>query len=380
MPSPVNLKHFKPVAVIDWLEIEVTLGRPTRFTSIQAKLHELLGIPMVKGHCIRVVAQNVPMSNDPARAFRFTLHDHQHDNSAAKIAHALLGLKTIYDFTQPASTVAIEIALDLWPTDLNAAQLPELTKEVATSLEFRGDNPGQYDPIAATRVGLLACPEPLGTTYYTNHHKPHWHDGKMVLASDIAGRVYHKTTDRKGEDGKAIPLQPDQHRVRAEFTLRGDALKQYGFADPLALGRFDTKPFLELFHFQKLLSPNQRLLKTGLGKGVKELALAIRAKRQATGLPPSQEELHHLRLLGRLAEARRRHLRTERQCHVSSWPHGWAALDSKAKGGREPRKHSIHSIPYVKLNEMAQKAFKALSKKMAEGMYPPAPKKRAKAQ
>lgn len=102
MSSPVNLKHFDPVAVIDWQEIEVTLGRPTRFASVQAKLHELLGIPMVKGHCIRVVAQNVPMSNDPATVFRFTLHDHQHDNNAAKIAHALLGLKTVYGFAQPA--------------------------------------------------------------------------------------------------------------------------------------------------------------------------------------------------------------------------------------------------------------------------------------
>lgn len=269
--------------------------------------------------------------------------------------------------------------MDLWPIDLNAAPLPELVKDVALALEFRGDNPAQYDPITNTRVGLLARPEPLGTTYYTNHHKAHWHNGKLVPASDIAGRVYHKVTDRKAEDGKAIPLPPDQHRVRVEFTLRGDALKQYCFADPLALGRFDTKPFLELFHFQKLLPPNQRLLKTGLGKGAKKLALAIRAKKQATGLPPSPGELRRLRLLGRLAEARRRYLRKERQCHVSSWPYGLAAHDPNAKGGRKPRKHSIHTVPYVKLNEMAKKALQALSKKMAKGTYPPAPKKRAKA-
>lgn len=360
MPTFINLKNFKPKAVIDWLEIEVTLGRPTRFQFVQAKLHQLLGIEMVKSHCIRVEAQNVPMSGDLATSFRFKLHDHQHGNSAAKITNAVLGLKAIYDFARPACTIAFEIAVDFWPDKPNSAPLKELTKAVAMALAFRGDYPRQYDTSIDKEVGLLAQPEPLGTTYYVNHDKAHWHKGKWVPASDIAGKVYHKTTDRKDEDDKPIPLPSDQHRVRAEFTLRGAALKEYGLDDPLALDRINIKELCKLFHFRLILPPEERLRKTKLNKG------AVKAAAEGLSTAP---------LLKGLVDMRQEQLSHERQCHISSWPHGLEALDPNAKGGKEPRTHSIHTIPHGDLNEMAQKGLKELFKGLGKSTRPVKPKR-----
>lgn len=378
MYPSVNLADFKPAATLDWVKIAVTLSRPSQHRHIQAKLHKLLGIEMVKGRCIRVVPMNKAAEGSNATKFWFELHSHQHDDNAAKVGHALLGLKAEYGFATPPRTLLAEPALDLWPNKPNAAPLPELTKLLAMTLAFRGDNPRQYDPSIDDVVGLLERPEPLGTTYYVNHHKAHWHNGKKVEASDVAARVYHKTTDRKGEDDKPIPLPPDQHRVRAEFTLQGAALKKYGLDDPLALDRFDTKAIMELFHFRKLLPPKERLKKTSLRRGTMKAMEAAKENMTATGLRTPPKELKRLRMFERLVALLQSQRSKEPQCHISSWPHGLIGYDPKAKGGREQRKHSIHTVPCAELNEIAQNALQALFKKLGKGVHSPAPKKRTK--
>lgn len=378
MYPSVNLADYKPEATLDRVKIAVTLSRPSQHPHIQAKLHKLLDIEMVKGHCIYVEPMDKAAKGNNATKFWFELHDHQHENNASKVRHALLGLKAEYGFDAPPRTLLAEPALDLWPNKPNAAPLPELTKLVAMTLAFRGDNPRQWDPSIGKEVGLLERPEPLGTTYWINHHKTHWHNGKKVEVSDIAGRVYHKTTDTKDEDDKAIPLPPDQHRVRAEFTLRGAALKKYGLQDPLALDRFDTKAIMELFHFRKLLPPKERLKKTSLRRGTMKAMEAAKAKMRATGVPTPPEERKRLRMFERLVALLQGQRSKEPQCHVSSWPHGLIGYDPKAKGGREPRKHSIHTVPYAELNEIAQNALQTLFKKLGKGVYSSASKKRTK--
>lgn len=161
MHPSVNLANYKPEATLDRVKIVVTLSRPSQHRHIQAKLHELLGIEMVKGHCIRAEPMDKAAKGNNATMFWFELHDHQHGNSAAKIRHAVLGLQAEYGFAAPPCTLLAEPAMDFWPRHDNAAPLRELTKLVAMTLAFRADNPRQYDPSTGKVVGLLAHPESM---------------------------------------------------------------------------------------------------------------------------------------------------------------------------------------------------------------------------
>lgn len=368
----VNLANFKPEATLDRVKIVVTLSRASQHRHIQAKLHKLLDIEMVKGHCIRVEPMDKTEKGNNATKFWFELHDHQHGNSAAKVRHAVLGLQAEYGFAAPAHTILAEPALDFWPEQENAAPLVELTKLLQMTIAAYGDNPRQYDPGTGETPGLLEHPEPMGTTYYVNHQKAR----KGRAASDIAWRVYHKTTDRKDESGEAIPLPPDQHRVRAEVTLQGVALKKYGLADPLALERCDFEGVAGLLHFRRLLPASERLHKTSLRRETKKAIQAALATLRTTGRPTPPEVLERLRLQTRLVGVLQGQLGKEEQCHISSWSRGRAASDPNAKGGSKLRKHSIHTVPYVELNAMAQKALKVLSKSLSVLYAPRPPKKR----
>lgn len=370
----VNLASFKPEATLDRVKILVTLSRASQHRHIQAKLHGLLDIEMVKGHCIRVEPMNKAEKGNNATQFWFELHDHQHGNNAAKIRHAVLGLQSEYGFAAPACTILAEPALDFWPEQENAAPLVELTKLLQMTIAAYGDNPRQYDPGTGETPGLLEHPEPMGTTYYVNHQKAR----KGRAASDIAWRVYHKTTDRKDESGEAIPLPPDQHRVRAEVTLQGAALKKYGLADPLALERCDFEGVAGLLHFRRLLPASERLNKTSLRRDTKKAIQAALATLRTTGRPTPPEVLGRLRFQTRLVGVIQEQLSQEVQCHVTSWPHGLASFDPRAKGGRKPRQHSIHTVPHEALNKMAGKALSGLAKSIAS-VHPSSPKKRARA-
>lgn len=358
----INPTHFKPKLVIDWIEVEVTLGRQTRFPYVQKKLHEALGIPQVEGHQIRVVAQGVKKPNDLTTTFWFRLHEHQHENSPQRLREALRALETFYGFTTPCRTIAIEPALDFWPANANALPGLSIAELLQLTIAHYGDNPRQYDPSTSKTLGLLEHPEPIpGATFYIGHHEAR----KGEPASDIAVRSYFKVTDRRDEEMAPISLPPNQHRARIEFTLRGAALEQFGLTDPTNLESANLNAMRkELFHFRKLLPPNQRLKKTSQRKDtIKSIQTAL-TNRKATGLPTPPQEISRLKFLSGLIGVIQGHLSREPQCHITSYPHGRFTYDPNKKEGGRWNKHSKHSIPHKELNAIAKKAFDEASKSL----------------
>lgn len=362
----INPSHFDPKLLIDWIEIEVSLGRQTRFPYVQKKLHEALSIPQVEGHQIRVVAYDVKMPNDLATKFRFRLHDHQHKNSPQRLREALSALETFYGFTTPCRTIAIEPALDFWPLHPNALPGLHVAELLQRTIAFYGDNPRQYDPHTGKTLGLLEHPEPIiGCTFYINHSRTR----KGHKASDIALRSYFKTTDRmdEGEDEeepkKAIPLPSDQHRARIEFTLRGAALDHFGLTDPMRLEAADFDALRkELFHFQRLLPANERLKKTSLRRHTKKAIEAALTKARETGIPTPPIEVSKLRMLTKLIGLIQGVLDKEQHFHITSYPHGHFSFDPNKKEGGQWLKHSKHTVPHEELNAMTKKAFTAFKK------------------
>lgn len=355
----INPNHFKPKLVIDWVEIEVTLGRQTRFPYVQKKLHEALGIPQVERQQIRVEAQGVKMPNDLATTFRFRLHEHQHDNSPQKLREALRALETFYGFTTPCWTTAIEIALDFWPTNANALPGLSVAELLQLTIAHYGDNPRQYDPSSGKTLGLLEHPEPIpGSTFYIGHHEAR----KGEPASDIAVRSYFKVTDRRDKDAAPIPLPTGQHRARIEFTLRGKALGRFGLTDPMDMESANLDAMRkELFHFQKLLPPHQRLKKTTLRRDTITGIQAALNNRKETVLPTPPQEISRLKFLSGLIAVIQGHLSREPQVHITSYPYGRFTYDPNKKEGGRWNKHSKHSIPHDELNAMTKKAFKAFA-------------------
>lgn len=356
----INPTHFKPKLVIDWIEVEVTLGRQTRFPYVQKKIHEALGIPQVEGQQIRVVAQGVKLPNDLATTFRFRLHEHQHENSPQRLREALRALETFYGFTTPCRTIAIEPALDFWPIHANVLPGPSVAELLQLTIAHYGDNPRQYDPSTGKTLGLLEHPQPIpGATFYIGHHKAR----KGEPASEIAVRSYFKITDRRDEEMAPISLPPDQHRARIEFTLRGKALGRFGLSDPTSLESADLDAMhKELFHFQKLLPPHQRLKKTTLRRDTITGIQAALTNSKETGLPTPPKEISRLKFLSGLIAVIQGHLSLEPQCHITSYSHGRFTYDPNKKEGSRWNKHSKHSIPHEELNAMAKKAFKAFAK------------------
>lgn len=376
MHPEINLSDYKATAVIDWLDIAVTLGRATQFQYVQAELHSLLGLSPSEA-LIHVTAQNVAKATDAATGFVFRLQEHHHENNAAKIAHVVHGLAAHFGFTAPARITGIEVAFDLKPRPEPKSN-PNAIYPANAALQYGiaayGVHARQYIWIERRKKGgvELLVEDPTfhyGGTFYEGHQTDE--HGYAITAS--AHRGYPKKTDGLDKDNKPIPLPPKEHRARMEATLQLDRPELYGLTDPLALASYDFTKLADELHFRKL-----RPIQAIINREAEELKDSIRAAShamKATGKPTPAKELKQLRwrvnsFPVRAAAIASIYRNTDR---ISEWSRGWEGSEGR------PLQHSKDTVPDEKLNRKARNALQALSKKMAEGMYPPAPKKRAKA-
>lgn len=375
MHPEINLSDYKATAVIDWLDIAVTLGRSTEFQYVQPELHSLLGLSALDKP-IHVTAQNVAKATDAATGFVFRLQEHHHENNAAKIAYIVRGLEAFFGFTAPARIAGIEVAFDLKPKPepkSNSKAIYVANAAMQYGIAAYGEHARQFTPRGHKKgrtVPLTLDPTfHYGGTFYEGHQTDE--HGYAITAS--AHRGYPKKTDGLDEDNKPIPLPPSQHRARMEATLQLDRPELYGLTDPLALASYDFTKLADELHFRKL-----RPIQAIIDREAEELKDSMRAAShamKATGKPTPAKELEKLRRRVnsfpiRAAAIASIYRNTDR---ISEWSRGW-----KGSEGR-PLQHSKDTVPDAKLNRKVRDALQTLSEKMAEGVYPPAQKKRAKA-
>lgn len=352
MHPEINLSDFKATATIDWLDIAVTLGRTTQFQYVQAELHGLLGLSPSDA-VIHVTPQNVDKRTDAATGFVLRLQEHHHGNNAAKIAHVVLGLAARFEFAAPARIAAIEVAFDLKPRH-DPQAVYDAYALLQGGIAAYGEHARQYAPsvrhggqvVPLTLDPLLA---PSGTLYVGHHDAKHGHQ-----PTPKAYRVYAKVTDNN-----AAPLPPEQHRARAEVTLRRDALEEYGLTDPLALASYDFTRLAGLLHFQQL-KPVEAIVQASRNKLATDLREAISAI-GTTGRPTSPEKLAQFRWRVKFSPVKAAalaslHRGTDR---VMEWQGGWLGSEGRAL------QHSKDTTPDAKLNRKVKSALQALSRDMA---------------
>lgn len=361
MHPVLNLSDYKATATIDWLDIAVTLSRSTQFQYVQAELRELLGLDAL-GTAIHVKARDVERRTDAATAFIFRLQEQHHDNNAAKITHVLHGLAAKFGFTAPAKITGIEVAFDLRPKQ-DPLAVYEASRALQHGLAAYGEHARQYAPSAkgkgrTTPLTLDPLYERSGSLYVGHQDAQHGY-----APTSISQRVYPKITDGIDDNDRPLALPPDQHRARAEVTLQGEALTEYGITDPLALASYDFTRLAELLHF-RTLKPIGAIQARHRAMLAQELRKAINTSK-ATHIPTPQRALEKLRWRVRFSPAKAPalasiHRNTDR---VIDWHSGWDGSEGRA------RQHSKDTVPDAELNRKVKVALTALSKRLAKGTY-----------
>lgn len=370
---------FRAKAVIDWIKIEVTFVRATRFPLVQGELHKALGLTDVERR-ISVKAQNVAMSGDPATVFVLRLQEQLHENNAAKIAYILHSLEACYGFAAPARTVGIEMSFDLWPRNG-----PHTIYEAAAAMKSRhaayGSDPRQVLS-DRSKIPLSVWSEiALKSSLYSGHRTTKY--GQAITA--ISTQVYPKTTDGQDANGKPIPLPPELYRARAEVTLQLGAIEEYGLTDPLALASYDFTRIAGLLHFQ-MFKDSAAIKERFLEKyrtDHEQAAAALKKHKGKFARKPMDEKDIAARTALEVLLTKKAFMQRYGECIASGrasisrntdmvidWQHGWEGTKNKLQ-------HSKDTIPDAKLNRKVKNALQALTTSMSKATYPPALKHEA---
>jgi hypothetical protein len=322
--------EFKSRAVVDWIELGVTLKNGTQFRYIQDKLQSILDLksrPYVK-----------PVNAGPgkvATCFRLRLHD-AHTATFRDLERIMTALSLVHPFADTPTVTGIEVALDFYSrNDPNAVQ--ELVLRLQRGLQAYG-NPRQFDPDKAAA--------PKHGNRYLNRERPEPVTGLILdprlnlrigdIGDAVQWQVYDKLTDNNGQ-----PVESSQRRARAEFTLTGEELarrilgancgSRLANLDDLRTFKFET--LAELLHF-RLFKPTEAVASAP----ILESTLTEIAKWQAHGVTN-----YPLGLVGTYRDKRR----------------------ASAVGRRVKRKRSSHTVADAELNDIARRALKAFTRRFA---------------
>lgn len=307
-------RAFKTRACIDWLRVRIVTKEPTQFRWIQDVLTRILN---QKEDVLTHVKTINPGAGNSSCEFEFSLHD-EHANSHNEIERVLAALAKFFPFAAPVTISAIEIALDFRPRVQDARAVTEMVHRLQSQIAVRG-NARQYDPVTDTYTRI--------DEFRANHPDP---DKTLRIGNEgenLGWRVYFKRTNNKQ------PLDPSQHRARAEFTLSGDALSQYGLNELADLQHFRFESTAGLLHFRVM----------------KPLVQIIAGKNQ---LYADTVERFYQKVSG----------------SVAGYPFGWRKFERKPDGtprhgGRSKiRKYNAHTVADDELNRIVRKRLADLSK------------------
>jgi hypothetical protein len=307
---------YRTKAVVDWLALEIETGRPTQFQWVQRTLAAHFG----DGKRTYIDAVDSDASGTTTK-FVIRLND-AHCRSFGTIHAALAALNHQFGLVGRATVKLLEVSLDFYPNDDQArAELLTLVARLQSSLAAYGRHHrlvGCRRPGAGAHADILdstRTPDPQ-RTFCVNDHED----------DPLAWRVYHKITDRD----QALPN--DQHRARAEFTLQGAGLHEYGINTLDDLAALDFGDFGHLLHFRRF----------------KPMSEIIAMK------PAMAQLVQH-------ATRRDRNM-------IALYPFGLHAYRRDSRNGKprngglpEVRKHSTHTTADAELNHLVRDRLRELT-------------------
>lgn len=321
---------YRTRAVIDWIELAVTLENETQFRYVQKRLQTILELDTRS--FVRPVD---PGAGNVAKRFTFCLHD-GHAATLGELERIMAVLALAFPFAAPPEITNIELALDFYPK-LDLDNIPSLVHRLQSSIEARC-NPRQFDPDKAPKRKhcnrFLNPDRPEPVTGLTLDARLNLRIGNK--GDPIQRQIYDKRTDNNGQ-----PVAPGKRRARAEFTLTGSQLAWRALG-PNAGSRLVTLDDLRTFRFETLanflhfrqLKPIDAITNDPIGAATLATLDSLRTQgiiNYGLGMTAYYRDRRRPNDIGREAT----------------------------------RKHSGHTVADAELNDIVRRSFKALTGRFA---------------
>lgn len=207
------LSNFRCKAVVDWLDVSISVKNSTNFQTIQKALQTIQGAERK-----RWVEAVVKGPGGAAKDFVIRLHDPQNFQSLNVLFKAL---EERFPFSSPPNVAAIEVAVDFYSKSNDRSELLGMTARLMHETTNDGNNPRQFVTKTKKGVSIMRKLVVDDCCEYIDPRNTYYSGTKDVDL--IERRIYHKVTDHN-----QMPI-PDitQHRARTETKLRGEELKEY---------------------------------------------------------------------------------------------------------------------------------------------------------
>lgn len=242
----VDLSEYRVEAVIDWINLRVSLKAPTQFRYIK----EAIRHTGAEGVFVRPLERK----RESCRVFRITI---QHPSRRTTIERAIGAVHSTFA-VEAISVVGLEVSLDLYPRTPDRLKRHKLLAVVQRHL--------WVDPaILASRGALRQIwespddPDDYRTLIVPASTNRVWNFGTATTyagrkGGPIAFRIQDKVTDRRRRDRKTGKwlfdrLAEEDHRVRVEVTLTGEGLEESGYGDLESVLRGEFQCLKKLFRF-----------------------------------------------------------------------------------------------------------------------------------
>jgi hypothetical protein len=244
----VSIEDYRFRAVIDWIEIQVHLGRPTQAQYVQDVLRQHLN-----RNC-HIVGQD----EGPGCVFSVCTIRVQEPASFALIATIHQSLVDTFGAAAGDKVTEMEVSIDVYPKvasdTARAIMLGTMQRTIWTDRDI-WSSPRSRPRYAFSSGGAFKLSPPPNdevakkpvkrnreriTRVVPDNHDIPSIDGTMYLGAqedDVLIRLMDKIIDTQNPNGTHSTLPPDQRRVRIEVRIKGSDLTEMGVTDIQSLSR-----------------------------------------------------------------------------------------------------------------------------------------------
>lgn len=364
----IDLGTYRWASVVDWIDVEFILGRPSQFWHLNDRIERLTG------------RKEYPKPLDVGSggaASRYRLRVQEPDFSVLR--RVLTDIEGEYSFASPAVVTGIEVSIDAYPDQPGEVARARLhgvmvrhfyptTKWLTTGMKWPRATPGIVDKrgdyivarsgqddfrdIQDRMTPSSDRPAPYQSTYYLGERgDPH-----------AMWRIQNKTLDKQNKaTGTRQELTEEEKRIRIEVALGPDGCKEAGLADFNGLAEFNFTELQKRF-FQFRL-PTFGTYPAGSLKSSSRPVAAVKERVEET----RKQRFLNAGVLGLQIreDARWDHVRLNRD-YFLSW--------HKARGSKMPKRSRVGvgsygtHINYKELARVVERALAGLQRKVRREM------------
>ncbi len=233
----INLDDFRFRAVIDWVDVRITLKQVTQFQYVQKEIKAFVQ----RDSWITPIN---PGEGGETNTFDFRI---QEPSSIAQVSEICNAVFSKFLKASAPTITGIEISVDAYPDEPSDDKRALLSGVIQRTIFSRRDITTDSNDRARSIVGadsisvlklipdaaISASDSPSSLT--PSHYKIPWIDGTFYLGgrdNDVMIKVMDKVIDQQNRRATTVRILDDhEKRVRIEVTLKGSELNALGIVD-----------------------------------------------------------------------------------------------------------------------------------------------------